>query len=257
MKLSSIPERLSLRRRRARPCSARASRGRLRGLRRGRADRPRGHGQRRGAGRERVKLDRHPLQERRHIVEIAVTSWAPRRPSATAGSSRHRAPASSTTGGPRAHEPARRHGRRHRPGHLLEREDVRRHRRRDRPVDRPRRARRRRTRLRLHPIDLMDSGSIEVGDTVVAIGSPFGLEQTVAAGIVSALNREISAPNGFAIDDAIQTDAAINHGNSGGPLLDLSSRVSVSTPRSRASRAATTASASRSRPTRSSGSRPG
>ena len=77
----------------------------------------------------------------------------------------------------------------------------------------------------LHPIDLADSGSIEVGDTVVAIGSPFGLEQTVTAGIVSALNREISAPNGFAIDDAIQTDAAINHGNSGGPLLDLSGRV--------------------------------
>jgi putative serine protease PepD len=77
----------------------------------------------------------------------------------------------------------------------------------------------------LHPIELADSGSIEVGDTVVAIGSPFGLEQTVTAGIVSALNREISAPNGFAIDDAIQTDAAINHGNSGGPLLDLSGRV--------------------------------
>jgi putative serine protease PepD len=77
----------------------------------------------------------------------------------------------------------------------------------------------------LHPLELADTDSIEVGDTVVAIGSPFGLEQTVTAGIVSALDREITSPNGFAIDDAIQTDAAINHGNSGGPLLDLSGRV--------------------------------
>jgi putative serine protease PepD len=77
----------------------------------------------------------------------------------------------------------------------------------------------------LHPLRLAGRGSVEVGDTVVAIGSPFGLEQTVTAGIVSALGREITSPNGFAIDDAIQTDAAINHGNSGGPLLDLSGRV--------------------------------
>ena len=60
---------------------------------------------------------------------------------------------------------------------------------------------------------------------MIAIGSPFGLEQTVTTGIVSALNRQIDSPNGFAIDDAIQTDAAINHGNSGGPLLDLEGRV--------------------------------
>jgi putative serine protease PepD len=60
---------------------------------------------------------------------------------------------------------------------------------------------------------------------VIAIGSPFGLDQTVTTGIVSALHREITAPNSFAIDDAIQTDAAINHGNSGGPLLDLSGKV--------------------------------
>ncbi len=60
---------------------------------------------------------------------------------------------------------------------------------------------------------------------MVAIGSPFGLEQTVTAGIVSALGRQIKAPNNFTIDDAIQTDAAINHGNSGGPLLDLSGKV--------------------------------
>ena len=77
----------------------------------------------------------------------------------------------------------------------------------------------------LEPLSLADSSKLEVGDEVVAIGSPFGLEQTVTSGIVSALHRQITAPNDFAIDDAIQTDAAINHGNSGGPLLDMSGRV--------------------------------
>jgi putative serine protease PepD len=77
----------------------------------------------------------------------------------------------------------------------------------------------------LDPLALADSDDIEVGEGVVAIGSPFGLEQTVTAGIVSALHRQITAPNNFAIDDAIQTDAAINHGNSGGPLLDLAGKV--------------------------------
>ncbi len=77
----------------------------------------------------------------------------------------------------------------------------------------------------LEPLSLGDSSKLEVGDGVVAIGSPFGLEQTVTSGIVSALHRQITAPNDFAIDDAIQTDAAINHGNSGGPLLDMSGRV--------------------------------
>jgi putative serine protease PepD len=77
----------------------------------------------------------------------------------------------------------------------------------------------------LEPLALGDSDAVEVGDGVVAIGSPFGLEQTVTTGIVSALHRQITAPNDFAIDDAIQTDAAINHGNSGGPLLDLQGRV--------------------------------
>ncbi len=77
----------------------------------------------------------------------------------------------------------------------------------------------------LDPLALADSSTLEVGDGVVAIGSPFGLEQTVTTGIVSALHRQITAPNNFAIDDAIQTDAAINHGNSGGPLLDLSGKV--------------------------------
>jgi putative serine protease PepD len=60
---------------------------------------------------------------------------------------------------------------------------------------------------------------------VVAIGSPFGLAETVTSGIVSALHRQITSPNNFAIDDSIQTDAAINHGNSGGPLFDEQGRV--------------------------------
>jgi putative serine protease PepD len=77
----------------------------------------------------------------------------------------------------------------------------------------------------LEPLELADSSQLEVGEAVVAIGSPFGLEQTVTTGIVSALDRQITAPNDFAIDDAIQTDAAINQGNSGGPLLDLNGKV--------------------------------
>jgi putative serine protease PepD len=77
----------------------------------------------------------------------------------------------------------------------------------------------------LKPLTLADSSAVEVGDPVIAIGSPFGLEQTVTTGIVSALHRQITAPNNFTIDDAIQTDAAINHGNSGGPLLDLDGKV--------------------------------
>jgi S1-C subfamily serine protease len=77
----------------------------------------------------------------------------------------------------------------------------------------------------LTPLDLGSSAGVEVGDAVVAIGNPFGLERTVTAGIVSALQRQITAPNGFAIDEVIQTDAAINHGNSGGPLLNADGRV--------------------------------
>ena len=77
----------------------------------------------------------------------------------------------------------------------------------------------------LTPLSFADESTVEVGDSVVAIGSPFGLESTVTAGIVSALDRTIEAPNGYAIDGAIQTDAAINHGNSGGPLLDASGAV--------------------------------
>ncbi|MBA2643369.1 MAG: trypsin-like peptidase domain-containing protein [Actinobacteria bacterium] len=77
----------------------------------------------------------------------------------------------------------------------------------------------------LEPLSLGDSNDLEVGATVVAIGSPFGLEGTVTSGIVSALHRQMTAPNNFTITDSIQTDAAINHGNSGGPLLDTSGRV--------------------------------
>jgi putative serine protease PepD len=77
----------------------------------------------------------------------------------------------------------------------------------------------------LHPLTLADSDAVSVGDGVVAIGSPFGLENSVTSGIVSALHRSIDSPNGFSIRDAIQTDAPINHGNSGGALLDASGHV--------------------------------
>jgi putative serine protease PepD len=77
----------------------------------------------------------------------------------------------------------------------------------------------------LKPISLGDSSKLQVGDGVVAIGSPFGLDQTVTSGIVSALHRQMTAPNGFTINDSLQTDAAINHGNSGGPLLNLRGQV--------------------------------
>ena len=77
----------------------------------------------------------------------------------------------------------------------------------------------------LHPLALGDSSSVAVGDGVVAIGSPFGLENTVTTGIVSALHRDITAPNNFTITNTIQTDAAINHGNSGGVLLNLAGDV--------------------------------
>ena len=77
----------------------------------------------------------------------------------------------------------------------------------------------------LHPLSLGDSTRLEVGDGVVAIGSPFGLEETVTTGIVSALHRQMTSPNNFTIANSIQTDAAINHGNSGGPLLDMRGQV--------------------------------
>ncbi len=76
-----------------------------------------------------------------------------------------------------------------------------------------------------HPLSLGDSSKVRVGDPVVAIGNPFGLDRTVTAGIVSALQRQIQAPNGFSISHVIQTDAAINPGNSGGPLIDSAGNV--------------------------------
>jgi S1-C subfamily serine protease len=77
----------------------------------------------------------------------------------------------------------------------------------------------------LHPLALGSSSKVQVGDPVVAIGNPFGLDRTVTSGIVSALQRQIQAPNGFAISNVIQTDAAINPGNSGGPLIDSTGSV--------------------------------
>src|SRR5215218_180187 len=79
--------------------------------------------------------------------------------------------------------------------------------------------------LDLHPLELGDSGTVQVGDPTVAIGNPFGRERTLTTGVVSALQRRLTAPSGFAIDDVIQTDAALNPGNSGGPLLDANGRV--------------------------------
>jgi S1-C subfamily serine protease len=81
------------------------------------------------------------------------------------------------------------------------------------------------SKVKLTPVVLGDSSSLRVGDPVVAIGNPFGYDDTVTTGIVSALGREIQAPNNFSIDHTIQTDAAINPGNSGGPLLDQHGRV--------------------------------
>ncbi len=77
----------------------------------------------------------------------------------------------------------------------------------------------------LQPLELGSSAEVEVGDPVVAIGNPFGLDRSATAGIVSAVQRQISAPNGFSISNVIQTDAPINPGNSGGPLIDSTGEV--------------------------------
>jgi S1-C subfamily serine protease len=79
--------------------------------------------------------------------------------------------------------------------------------------------------LTLHPLTLGDSSGVQVGDPVLAIGNPFDLERTLTTGVISALQRKITAPNGFTIDNVLQTDAPINPGNSGGPLLDAWGRV--------------------------------
>ena len=78
---------------------------------------------------------------------------------------------------------------------------------------------------KLTPLELGDSARVRVGDPVIAIGNPFGYSRTVTTGIVSALQRQISAPNDFQIDNVIQTDASINPGNSGGPLIDARGEV--------------------------------
>jgi len=80
---------------------------------------------------------------------------------------------------------------------------------------------------KLHPLTLGSSAAVQPGQSVVAIGSPFGLAETMTAGIVSATNRQITAPSGFSITGAIQTDAAINHGNSGGPLIDAETNTVI------------------------------
>ena len=77
----------------------------------------------------------------------------------------------------------------------------------------------------LHPLSFDSSSGVVPGDPVYAIGNPFGLDRTMTAGIVSATGRDIQAPNGLTIPNAIQTDAPINHGNSGGPLLDAAGHV--------------------------------
>ncbi|MHB8241170.1 MAG: S1C family serine protease [Solirubrobacteraceae bacterium] len=79
--------------------------------------------------------------------------------------------------------------------------------------------------LTLHPLTLGDSSSATVGDPVYAIGNPFDLERTLTTGVISALQREITAPNGFTINNVLQTDAPINPGNSGGPLLNAAGQV--------------------------------
>ncbi|MFO1266375.1 MAG: trypsin-like peptidase domain-containing protein [Rubrivivax sp.] len=80
-------------------------------------------------------------------------------------------------------------------------------------------------RERLPPLAVGTSRDLQVGQRVLAIGNPFGLDQTLTVGIVSALNREIESPNGRTIRGVVQTDAAINPGNSGGPLLDSAGRL--------------------------------
>ena len=77
----------------------------------------------------------------------------------------------------------------------------------------------------LTPLPPADSGDVKVGHLVLALGNPLGLEDTITAGIVSGKQRRIEAPNGVPIENVIQTDAAVNQGNSGGPLLDMQGRV--------------------------------
>jgi putative serine protease PepD len=79
--------------------------------------------------------------------------------------------------------------------------------------------------LTLHPLALGSSASLAIGDQVAAIGDPFTYQRSLSTGVVSGLDRTISAPNGFTVAHAIQTDAALNPGNSGGPVLDAGGQV--------------------------------
>jgi putative serine protease PepD len=79
--------------------------------------------------------------------------------------------------------------------------------------------------LELHPLTFADSSQVEIGDAAYAIGNPFGLNWTLTTGVVSALDRQIDAPNGAKINGVIQTDAALNPGNSGGPLINSAGEV--------------------------------
>ena len=84
----------------------------------------------------------------------------------------------------------------------------------------------------LHPLILGQAGSLRLGAPVLAIGAPFGYAGSVSAGIVSGFDRQIESPNGYMLADAIQTDAAVNHGNSGGPCWTPTARSWASTRRS-------------------------
>jgi putative serine protease PepD len=79
--------------------------------------------------------------------------------------------------------------------------------------------------LTLHPLELASSEALDVGDAVAVIGSPFGYSESLSTGVVSGLDRTIEAPNGFTVSHAVQIDAAVNPGNSGGPVLDASGKV--------------------------------
>jgi S1-C subfamily serine protease len=79
--------------------------------------------------------------------------------------------------------------------------------------------------ITLHPLRLGDSSTVQVGEPVLAIGNPFNLDRTLTTGVISALQRQITAPNGFTITNVLQTDAPINPGNSGGPLLNANGEV--------------------------------
>ncbi len=79
--------------------------------------------------------------------------------------------------------------------------------------------------LTLHPLVFGDSSAVRVGEPVVAIGNPFGYTRTLTTGVISARQRQIQAPNGMMIENALQTDTPINPGNSGGPLLNARGQV--------------------------------